>query len=142
MSGLASRLQFLNNPSVKYGVPAVIVIVGAVVGVVFGFRSNASTTWIALGSVSALLALVMAGRALMNMPSGINSGSSLGVLSFAARSAEVVTSLSVRFLPISLVWLGLLLSALTANANFIIPSAISIITVGFIAGCQSFLPNL
>jgi hypothetical protein len=142
MSALPAALQSLNIPWVKYGIPGVIVIAGAVVGVVFGLRSNATTTWIALGSVFALLALIMAILALMKMPSGINSGSSLGVLSFSARSAEVVTSLSVRFLPISLVWLGLLLSALTANANFIIPSAISIITVGFIAGCQSFLPNL
>ena len=123
------------------GVVALLVLIGVPLGVGFGTK-NAQNGVITLAILLFAGAIVGVGYFFSKLPAGINSGSSIGVLSFAAGQGEMLTSVFVRFLPISLVWLGILLSALSANINFIIPSLMSIATIGFIAGLQTFLPNV
>lgn len=131
----------MNLKTLYIAIPIILVVVGVPLGVGFGTK-NAQNGAIALSVILFAGALAGLGYFFSKVPAGINSGPSVGVLSFAAGQGELFTSVFVRFLPISLVWLGILLSALTANINFIIPSLMSIATIGLIAALQMFLPNL
>ena len=49
-------------------------------------------------------------------------GASIGVNSEYAKWAEFVTSIFTSYLPISLIWLGVFLTMITAQNSFMIPS--------------------
>ena len=69
-----------------------------------------------------------------------NAGTGLGVNSGSARNAEFFTSLFVVYMPISLVWLGILLTIITSQYYFTIPSLATIPTCLIISGLEAFWP--
>ena len=69
-----------------------------------------------------------------------DAGTSLGVNSGMARNAEWFTSLFVVYMPISLVWLGVLLTIITSQYYFTIPTLATIPTCLIISGLEAFWP--
>jgi hypothetical protein len=131
-------MQFLTKTNITLGVAGIISVIALSVG--FGL-GGADGGFIAMGSIAGVLAFIIAIFAIQRLPASVNSGSSIGVLSFAARSGEFITSMFISLVPISLIWLGVLLSALAGNLHFILPSLFAGVTVLLIAGLQSALPQ-
>jgi len=69
-----------------------------------------------------------------------NAGTGLGVNSASATTAELFTSLFVVYMPISLVWLGILLTIITSQYYFTIPSLATLPTCLIISALEAFWP--
>ena len=98
---------------------------------------------IALVSIVGLIALVSAIGAfyvISKIPATGVAGTSAGVLSGSALWAEFFTSVTVAYLPISLIWIGVILSIVTANTSFFIPSFAAVFSMVGIMLLEVFLP--
>jgi len=75
-------------------------------------------------SVSAVLFLISIGMMFFGFRrlDATPAGASIGVNSQYSKWAEFVTSIFTSYLPISLIWLGVFLTMITAQNSFLIPS--------------------
>jgi hypothetical protein len=95
---------------------------------------------VSIVSVLALISIVIAGVTISKIPSTGVAGTSAGVLSAAATWAEFFTSVTVAYLPISLIWIGVILSIVTANTSFFIPTFAAVFSISTIMILEAFLP--
>jgi hypothetical protein len=95
---------------------------------------------VSIVSVLALISIVIAGVTISKIPSTGVAGTSAGVLSGSARWAEFFTSMTVAYLPISLIWLGVILSIVTANTSFFIPTFAAVFSMVGIMLLEVLLP--
>jgi len=98
------------------------------------------TAIIAVVGILFLISIPLAYSAVRGMSNSFNTGASLGVNSSMAKYAEWFTSLFVVYMPISLVWLGVLLTIITSQYYFTIPTLATIPTCFIISALEAWWP--